>query len=154
MGIIRCPMSTGYRPPSREPQGRWARHIHAVRKERGWSQTYGFEQVREGLNLAAKSRTAYIPLDIGTREPTPEEGEVLASVYGWPSDEPPEPLEATETPASDLAAAIRELVETIRSERAERLEWERGVVASIREVGLALGRRDDPAPALPGDAQR
>jgi hypothetical protein len=37
-------MSTGYRPPSREPKGTWARHLHAFRKAHGWSQTRAFEE--------------------------------------------------------------------------------------------------------------
>lgn len=148
---IRHPMGTSYRPPSREPKGRWARHIHAVRRARGWSQTAGFEAVREGMGLSPKSRAAYIAVDMGERQPTPKEEAALIAVYGLPPEASEMPLEATES-GDALVEAIRAqtkamlaLVAAIEGERAERVAWETGVVASIREVALALARRDGPA---------
>jgi transcriptional regulator with XRE-family HTH domain len=129
-------MSTGYRPPSTEPQGRWARHIHAFRKANGWSQTRGFERTREALGLSEKSRSAYIDLDIGRREPKPEEAEALASVYGWPTEEEPEP-----TTEPTLAAALMALAGEIRAAREERATVEarlrglEGAVALLAQRG-------------------
>lgn len=142
-------MGTGYRPPSREPQGRWARHIHAKRREWGWSQTRGFEAVREGLGLGEKSRSAYIPIDEGKRQPTPDEERALIAVYGVP-EEPPEP----EPTRDDLAGSIRELAEAIRQERAERIEWERGLLESLQALALALVQRDGPERVPHAGAQR
>lgn len=138
-------MGTGYRPPSREPQGRWARHIHAKRREWGWSQTRGFEAVREGLGLSPKSRSAYIPIDEGKRLPTPQEEKVLLTVYGVPPEGEPEPAPASDL--SELAASIRALAQAIQEERAERLEWERGVLESVSSLVRWLGQRDDHEPS-------
>lgn len=112
-------MGTGYRPPSAEPRGRWARHIHAKRREWGWSQTRGFEAVREGLGLSEKSRAAYITLDMGPREPNEVEAAALAAVYGYPPEATTTGLEATES-GDSLAQAINALVVELRAMREER----------------------------------
>jgi hypothetical protein len=78
--------TSGYRPSKVEPNGRWARHIDARRREWDWSLTRGFEEVHEALGYSDKSRTAYRALDLGEREPTTKEAEALASVYGWPPE--------------------------------------------------------------------
>jgi len=107
-------MGTGYRPPSREPKGRWARHIHAVRKRDGWSQTAGFEAVQKaGLGLSEKSRSAYIAIDMGDRQPTPDEERVLLSVYG-PPPEVEEPA-----PVTDQAALIAVLTRVAEAMEAQ-----------------------------------
>ena len=140
-------MGTGYRPPSSEPQGRWAKHIHAKRREWGWSQTRGFEAVREGLGLGPKSRAAYITLDQGPRVPTTGEEQALAAVYGYPPEVAPEPLEATQTPDSLVTAlraqtaAIRELVEEMRLARAEDLVSREALMTAL---GAALSRVGRP----------
>lgn len=133
-------MGTGYRPPSKEPKGRWARHIHAKRRELGWSQTRGFEAVREGMGLSEKSRAAYIAVDMGDRQPTAKEEAALIAVYGIP-EEPQDALEATETP-DGLVEAIRAqtaamlaLVEEIRLSRAEELVSREALMTAL---GAAL----------------
>lgn len=141
-------MSTGYRPPSREPKGRWARHIHARRRAEGWSQTRGFEAVQKaGLGLGEKSRSAYIAIDMGDRQPTAAEERALLAVYGPPPESEPEPAPSSEI--SELAASIRDLARAIQEERAERLEWERGVLESVSALARWLAQRDDPEPSLP-----
>lgn len=45
--------------------------------------------LHERLGFGAKSRAAFIALDMGTREPTEAESQVLADWLGdWPQDEP------------------------------------------------------------------
>ena len=56
--------------------------------------------------------------------------------------------------ADDLAASIRELAEAIRQERAERIEWERGLLESLQALALALVQRDGPEHAPHAGAQR
>ena len=146
-------MGTRYHPPSEEPRGRWARHIHAVRRERNWSATRGFEAVREGLGLSPKSRAAYLPFESGERTPTPKEEAVLAAVYGWPPESPTEALDATETPDSVLAA-VSLLLDEIRAERAARVEWERGLLSALQELATGRAPRDGPAPELHANAGR
>ena len=133
-------MGTGYRPPSKEPKGRWARHIHAVRRERGWSAQRGFEAVHEGLGLSPKSRAAYLPFESGERTPTPTEEAALAAVYGWPPESPTEALEATESGDTGMAA----LIAAIRDQTAamvdlvNELQAARGLSPEVRERVAAL----------------
>lgn len=98
-------VAPGYRPPSSDPRGRWAKHIHAVRKARGWNQTRAFEEWHVGLGLAPKSRTAYLNLDMGKRQPKPHEEAYLVSQIGPPPDEEP----AFEPAPSDMAALVAAL---------------------------------------------
>ena len=133
-------MSTGYRPPSSEPRGRWAQHLHAERKARNWSQTRAFEELREGLRLSPRSRSAYIAVDMGKRQPTQAEAEYLASVFGWPPDGPPEPLEQAQAPADLIAAlmaqtaAINALVARLDSLASEAIR--EGVLDALGEAGV------------------
>lgn len=124
-------MSSGYRPPSTEPKGRWARHIHAFRKAQGWSQTRGFEAVRDGLGLSEKSRSAYIAIDQGLREPKPSEEAALAAVYGWPTEDAP--TAATEGEPT-LAAALIALADELRESRLARQDAE----ARLRSLEAAV----------------
>lgn len=105
-----------YRPPSFAPRTAWARHIDAVHRERGWSQTKGFEVVGPKLKYSPKSRTGRVrKFMTGEVEPTEAEAKVLAEVYGWPHEE-----QVTEAPAPDLAAALTLLVEELRAMRQDR----------------------------------
>lgn len=163
-------MSSGYRPPSSAPTGAWARHIHAVRRERGWSQTRGFEKAREnGLPLGERSRSAYIAIDMGERQPTPAEVPALIATYGAPSEEP----EQIETAAPEGTAVlvamfsafldelredrrvrqeqIAELIQEMRVDRLARQEWERGYLEATLELVEASKREADP-PAEPLEA--
>lgn len=138
-------MSSGYRPPSTEPKGRWARHIHAFRKAQGWSQTRGFEAVRAGLGLGEKSRAAYIAIDQGLRAPKPSEEEALAAVYGWPSDEPaPEvALEGQDA----LLAEIRALRLAVEAQTEAQTRGMAGLGAALTAVFLQLGGQPAQSPA-------
>ena len=79
---------SGYRPPSTEPRGKWARAIHAKRRSDGISQTGAFEVLGERLGLGPKSRAAYVAIDLGLRQPTEAEAAVLAEWLGaYPSDD-------------------------------------------------------------------
>ena len=79
---------SGYRPPSTEPRGKWARAIHAKRRELGLSQTGGFEVLGERLGLGPKSRAAYVAIDLGQRLPTDAEAAVIADwLGGYPADD-------------------------------------------------------------------
>ena len=129
-----------YRPSVSRPSGPWGPTLDRVRRERDWSQQQAFEALREGLRLGPKSRAAYVSLEAG-RVPSPEQHAYLVSQFGEP-----EPVAAATT-EGDLAGSIRELAEAIRQERAERIEWERGVLESLQALAQALVQRDDPEPA-------
>lgn len=130
-------MSSGYRPPSTTPRGAWALHIHAVRRERGWSQTRGFREARNnGLPLGAESRSAYISIDMGKRQPRPEELPALVATYGaLPDKEVPAPTEI-ETGEPSLAGAIRALTDELRAMRQER-----GRIADLEQTVAGLTAR-------------
>jgi hypothetical protein len=104
-----------YRPPSSQPRGAWARHLHEQRRSRDLSATQAFELVYERIGWSAKSRTAYVAIDSGDRQPKENEAAVLAEEFGWP----PEPDSA---PVEDvtLAAAILALTDELRAAREER----------------------------------
>lgn len=77
----------GYRPPSTEPRGKWARAIHRKRRADGLSQQAAFELLGPRLGFGPKSRAAYVALDLGSRQPTEHESEVLAEWLGaYPED--------------------------------------------------------------------
>jgi transcriptional regulator with XRE-family HTH domain len=62
--------------------------------------------------------------------------------------------QAVGTDLSELAASIRDLAQAIEAERAERLEWERGILSALLELGRARDPRDDPEPVPLGGAGR
>lgn len=140
-GETHRPMS--YRPSSKPPRGAWARHLQEQRRLRDLSQTQAFELVYERVGWSPKSRTAYVAIDMGDRQPKGNEVTVLGAEFGWPSD--PVESEATETPDALIAAlaaqtaAINALVAEMRLSRAEQsgafegIERALRVVANIRE---------------------
>lgn len=73
-------MYTRLRTP---PQTVWARHLDAIRQERDWSATKMFEESREALGLAPKSRTAFTSLLVAD-EPNERQAAVLTRLYGAP----------------------------------------------------------------------
>lgn len=129
-------MGTGYRPPSKEPKGRWARHIHAKRREFGWSQTRGFEAVREGMGLSEKSRAAYIAIDMGDRQPTAAEETVLIAVYGIPE----EPAQKEAGPALSGEAGYQSVVAAIDRQTAAIVAAIQGRDAVLEGLLSELGR--------------
>lgn len=136
---MRGQMSSGYRPPSREPRGRWARHIHAERKRQDWSATVAFEKLLEaGYPLGPKSRSAYLPVDEGKRDPKPDEEAALVKVYGYPPEQ-------EETGRSALGeAGIGELVQAVRDQTAA---IERQTMALTSILATALGTQNEDARA-------
>jgi hypothetical protein len=97
------------------------------------------------LHLSPKSRAVYVHLDMGDRQPKPDEAEILASVFGWP-DEDAEA--APESGEAALVAAIRELVEELRLSRLEQAQWNKGV----QDVLAVIGARVSASPT--GDRER
>lgn len=131
-----------YRPPNRPPKGAWATHLHAIRRERDLSQVQAFELVQEGLGLSPKSRAVYIAIDMGDRQPKPEEAEYLASVFGWPSaaTEPTEsgdPLVAALTRQSEAIEALVALLTPLVSDQASRLSEAESLLARLSAQAFA-----------------
>lgn len=121
----------GYRPPSVEPRGAWAKAIHRKRRELNVSQQRAFEMLGASLGFGPKSRAAYIALDMGQRPPTEAESKVLAE---WLGGYPEEPSTAgsdigRHTPFDPaayleridaLVGSVSELVAEVRAARQER----------------------------------
>lgn len=99
-----------YRPPSKQPRGAWARHLHEQRRLRDLSQTQAFELVYERVGWSAKSRTAYVAIDMGERQPKGNEATVLGAEFGWPNEE------ALTEPATDGDVAAALLVQAVAIE--------------------------------------
>lgn len=146
-----CPMS-GYRPPSTEPRGKWARAIHAKRRSDGISQTGAFELLGSRLGLGPKSRAAYVAIDLGLREPTEAEQRVLADwLGGYPADVAESGAGDTPPGLADLIGSISALVEEIRAARRERADLEERVLALELAARLRGSSPDgeDGEPAAP-----
>lgn len=126
----------GYRPPSVEPRGAWAKAIHRKRRELNISQQRAFELLGPSLGFGPKSRAAYVALDLGTRPPTEAESKVLAEwLGGYPDDEPITAGTEGDTPAVPAAylARIDALLEQMAADR-----------QLIRDLLEALAGRVDP----------
>lgn len=85
-----------------------------MRKDRDWSQTRAFEELREGLHFGPKSRSAYIALETGQRQPTTDEQKYLIGYFGKTPDDVPEPIRAP-NPMLEVADAIRAQTEAINA---------------------------------------
>lgn len=129
------PMS-GYRPPSTEPRGKWAQAIHRKRRSDGMSQTGAFEVLGPRLGMGPKSRAAYVAIDLGLRQPTDAEAQVLVDWLGaYPSDmEAPGPdttdpgvsalLQALTAQTAAMTALVNRLDQLLPSEKVrEMLSW-------------------------------
>lgn len=135
-----------YRPPSRPPRGAWAKFLHRERQRRDWSQSQAFEQLREGLGLGVRSRASYVALDMGDRQPHPEEVAFLETFFGAsPSDEP-EPIAALPADLSAVVAAldrqtavIADLVAVLRERTLPAVDPE--AVRAIEEFARENGSR-------------
>ncbi len=150
----------GYRPPSTEPRGKWAKRIHEKRRADGLSQTGAFELLGSRLGFGPKSRFSYVALDMGTREPTEHEAAVLAEwLGGYPSDEPQDALQATQTP-DPVAAAIDRQTAALEALVDELLRWRTEDRARLDQVEAVLdelvagtlgapGTRESDDPVLP-----
>ncbi len=136
----RCTMLGVYRPPSRQPKGAWAQHLHSVRRERDLSQTQAFELVYEGLGISRTSRAVYLAIDMGDRQPNPREAEYLASVFGWPPEPARGPLGSTES-GGDVASALLVQSRAIEAQTAAISE----LAAAIRSLllGSPAGLKED-----------
>lgn len=139
-----------YRPSKRPPRGAWARHLQARRAERDLSAVEAFELVYERIGWSPKSRTAYVAIDSGDRQPKGIEVTVLGAEFGWPSAEDADP-DVADT-ASLIAAlgeqtrAIDRLIERLDSLASSAIRAE--VADLVRELGPAFGA--PPAGSPPG----
>lgn len=111
-----------------------------MRKDRDWSQTKAFEELRDGLHFGPKSRSAYIALDMGRRVPTTDEQKFLVSYFGKSPDDIPEPP-APADPTGELASALLALTAELTAMRQERETQEERLRAL--EAAIALTPPDD-----------
>jgi hypothetical protein len=112
---------SGYRPPSSEPQGKWAHAIHRKRRSDGISQTGAFELLGAKLGLGPKSRAAYVAIDMGEREPTEAESKVLVEWLGYYPEDNDAGTDGSDTTVSVPAAylaRIDSLVAELQADRA------------------------------------
>lgn len=122
-----------YRPSKRPPRGAWARHLQEQRRLRDLSAVEAFELVYERIGWSRKSRTAYVAIDSGDRQPKDNEVTVLGAEFGWPTAEDADP-----EPADSAAylARIDALVEQLAEDRA--------VIRSL--IALLRGTPQGPGP--------
>lgn len=149
-----------YTPMSREPETDWARHLDAIRREKGWSATELFRQVRVKLALGENSRSTFVA---GLhRDPKPHWKSGLIELFGEPPKTAPEPTTATETPDLLVAAltaqteALLDLVGELRLWRIEDRAQLGQVQATVDQlVAAALAGQGRPGPvehALPAES--
>ena len=93
-------------------------------------QTQAFEAVFERIGWSAKSRTAYVAIDMGERLPKPDEATVLGAEFGWP----PDPEVNDDLQDATLASALLALTGELRASRLERESTE----ARLRAVEAEL----------------
>lgn len=120
------------RPVIRNPdRGRWGRFLLAQREARGWTQIEAFDQLRAGLGLGPGSRSSYVNLERGSRQPNADEQRFLARFYGA------EPLDEPEVPVDDRDALVAALArQTDAMER--QVEAITGLTKEIRVAALAV----------------
>jgi len=141
-----------YRPSKRPPRGAWARHLQAERERRDLSAVAAFELVYERIGWSPKSRTAYVSIDQGDRQPKGIEVTVLGEEFGWPSAEDADP-EVTDQAALIKALtaqteAINRLVDRLESLASQAIRD--GVADELRAVGLAPASGGSPVATPPG----
>ena len=157
---------SGYRPPSTEPRGKWARAIHAKRRSDGMSQTGGFEVLGKRLGLGPKSRAAYVAIDLGLRQPTDAEAAILADwLGGYPSDDMAAPGAAPQPPGvaaylsridslvKRLAADHKIIVDLVRDLRQSQAERDGLLTAFLAAVQQARENPGGLAPAADPDGE-
>lgn len=86
-------------------RGKWGTFLVDQREARNWTQEEAFGKLRGGLGLGPKSRSAYVMLERGTREPAPAEQRFLVDFYRAEPVEPPAPTEGN---AAMVAALNRQ----------------------------------------------
>ena len=122
--------TVSYRPPSNPPETKWAKHLDAVMRDRGWSRVRLFEEVGADLGYSDKSRSAFLKF-LEDREPDANQQAVLRRHFGEPPELPDMVSPPGDAHTGGLApliellaaqtAAITSLVAEIREERQERL---------------------------------
>lgn len=147
-----------YRPSKKPPKGVWSRHLQEQRRLRDISAVVAFELVYERIGWSPKSRSAYVAIDSGDRQPKPEEARVLAEEFGWP----PDPEINDDLEGASLASALLAIAGELRAAREERAlaQAEREALAQkVEEIeavldGLVAQARQDgdglPAPLSAG----
>ena len=133
-------------PAQRGRIGAW---LLQARLTRGYETQSDARREIERLTGWRIPQSQYAEWESGRRVPSEAALERLQGFYGALTETPP-----PATDLSELAASIRALAQAIQEERAERLEWERGVVESVQEIVRALVQRDGPEPVPLGDVRR
>jgi transcriptional regulator with XRE-family HTH domain len=138
MTLFNTLVMSGYRPPSRPPRGRWAQWLHRRRRELGLSQTQAFERLlAAGMPWSPKSRATYVAIDMGDRQPRPDEAEILARVFGKPDESIGEEEDLVRQDRIDrLLALVESLLDEIARERARAVVREEVL---LKLLGNALG---------------
>lgn len=121
-------------------RGRWGSFLLEQRETRGWTQEEAFAALREGLGLGPKSRSSYVQLERGQRQPDARQQEFLTGYYHAI------PVERPQVAPPDLAGAINALVEELREMRLERQELAARVSALEGVVRLLDPPSDATAP--------
>lgn len=78
-----------YHAPNVPPVTAWARHLDAVARAEGLSQSGLFRKLREAVALGPESRSAFLPYLVD-KEPDADQARALAAIVGWPTEPGPD----------------------------------------------------------------
>lgn len=100
--------SSYYRPPTKQPVSRWARHIDAWMRREGLSQTGAFRRLRAAFGLGEESRSAFLPYLVNKPLDDAQQ-RAVAAIIGWP----PEVEETKKEPEGDTLGLVKALTEAL-----------------------------------------
>lgn len=72
----------GYRQPRNRRTAKWGVFLERMARERDWSQSRMFSELHEGLGLGPYSRSAFVDILDGKRNPSQRQAEYLRSYFG------------------------------------------------------------------------
>lgn len=130
------PPEMAYRATSGPLLTEWSRFIDRVKRENDWSSTQAFEAVQNDLGLSPKSRTAFLKVITGEREPTAKEVAVMERVYGG------RPTEQDEAAPIAVATSTDPALLAILARQTEAMEAQTAAINALvkRLDDLALGQ--------------
>jgi hypothetical protein len=138
-----------YHTPNVPPVTAWAKHLDAVARAEGLSQSGLFRKLRDAVALGPESRTAFRPYLVD-KEPDADKARGLAAIVGWPTEPAPDlnPPAGADPPKDPMLVAMERQAEAIENLvlRIDRLleSRDKDLAALALTVGQALQGRTFP----------